>query len=253
MSEFRQLGQSSPLYVNDCGISNNPIATNYVLSISQGVVNDSTGTFQLVNDGVINVDTRIIGVGGLDNGVLLTNTVYAIYVVWDISGINPDSAIISLSYDNPLVPAGYSAFRRIGFCATDNNGILYQGKWTAGNSSYRKFFYSLPPTVLSSGVSTSFDNVDLSKYVPSIDNTPILCGGQIIPSGAGSAGNAALLSITNTSAVQFGCLVQNDNIPVIIIANALSSLLNGVANIDYSVTSNLISLDLNVASYDYQV
>lgn len=83
---------------------------------------DSTMTFLIEKSTSITVDVNVSGVGGLDTGVIATDTTYALYVIADSSGASTVSALVSLDFDTPTLPSGYDKFRRISSLSTRTVG-----------------------------------------------------------------------------------------------------------------------------------
>jgi hypothetical protein len=181
-------------YVNGLQISNDPTTPNTLLNVGSGVTIDSTDTFQMINNGSIVINAATIGLNGIDAGTLAASTLYAVYLVSDPVTLRPIGAMISLNYAKPttslqpVMPFGYSAFKLIGFAATDGSAHFLPGYWTAGNSSYRLFMYDAPlATAITAGTSTSYVNTNLIGAVPNINNTPVLVNTVFTPTAAGSA------------------------------------------------------------------
>ena len=165
-----QYGQVPFQFINGFGIQNDPYTPNNLINIFYGRTLDSTYTYQLVMEPtILFIDLTISGIGGIDNGILLPNKVYALYVAWDTVGSNSVSAFMSSSYYHPLIPYGYNAVKLVGYAATDGSSNFRQAKWTPyGSSSYRNMIYTPSVSVLSNGTAGVQTNVNLISYIPNI-------------------------------------------------------------------------------------
>lgn len=126
----------------------------------------------------VRIDNTKAGVGGLDEGDVLADTMYAIYIIADSRGYLPVSAIATLGLNiyrvgGPLMPAGYDSSRFIGFWATDSNTDWLTGYYF-GLGNDLLFTYDEPQaTSVVAGTSNSYTYVDLLAFVPDIHNIPV--------------------------------------------------------------------------------
>lgn len=112
------------------------------------------------------------GANGLDTGVEAGDTWYAIYVIMDSSGTNPIASLLSASFSNPTLPAGYDSFRRVGAVRNNSNADFIDflqdpggnGRWT------RLRGQDVERSVLANGAAQV--------------NTAVACAAIIPPSGA---------------------------------------------------------------------
>lgn len=197
---YIQYGQYQPYYINGFGISNNLTTPNTLLDIAAGSCLDSTGSYQLSSNAVITINTAVNGLNGLDTGTLAINTLYPVYLVWDPVSLQPTGAMLSLSYTQPLMPFGYSAFLLIGYVAIDGSGHIYKGYWSAGNSTTRKFTYDANQNVLSGGSQTSTTPINLINFVPNVNNTPVTIFSSF---SAGATNDRVFYRAGNSSSAQF--------------------------------------------------
>jgi len=165
-----QYGQLPFQFVNGFGIQNDPYNPDTVLNIFYGRTLDSYYTYQLsMNPGILLINLNIVGAGGIDNGVLTSNKVYGVYVIWDSVGSNLPTCMISSSYYHPLVPAGYTAVKLIGYAATDGSGNFRRAQWNKyGSAAYRNMIYTPSVVALQNGTANVQTNVDLISYIPNI-------------------------------------------------------------------------------------
>lgn len=162
-------------YINGLGLSNDATTPNTKLDVGAGVTIDSTNTFQLRNQATIVIDATKNGLNGLDTGALAASTVYAVFLIADPITSNPIGAMISKSYTAPLMPFGYSAFALLGYVTTDASTHFLKGYWSDNDSASRTFTYdAFQATAITSGNSSSYANVDLTKFVPLVNNLPVM-------------------------------------------------------------------------------
>ena len=180
-------------YINGAVLSNDGTTPNTVLDLSAGIMRDSTNTYDL-NIGNFNgqvnpsaaanvattIDCTVNGLNGLDTGSLGVSKVYWIYMISDpVSGL-PSGAMASLALPSvgPLMPFGYSAYRHIGFAVTSSGSVFLAG-YSAGNNNARIFMYDAPISVGTTASSASYAAIDLTKFVPLINNLPVYLNASI--------------------------------------------------------------------------
>ena len=182
----------------------------------------------------VRIDNTINGVGGLDEGTVAANTMYAIYIIADSRGYKPISAVatggLNIYANGPLMPVGYDSKRLIGFWATDNSANWFTGYYS-GLGIDLTFIYDTPQeTSVTAGTSNIYANVSLFDLVPVIDNIPVsiftvfspgaagdtlslLCGRSVSSLGqAVITGQVANVNVTTTSSV-FVRVILNNMLP----------------------------------------
>ena len=172
-ANYQQYGQYPQYYINGLGLSNDGTTPNTLLDVAPGSCLDSTASYQLTLSASVKINSAVNGLNGLDAGAIAASKVYAVYVVWDPVSNNAAGAMISLSLTGPLMPFGYSAYLLVGYVTTDGSKNFLKGYWSAGNSSLRTFTYDAP-IQCKSGSDTSYTGIDLSDFVPGINNTPVV-------------------------------------------------------------------------------
>lgn len=188
-------------YINGAVLKNDATTPNTVLNLSAGIMRDNTNTYDMnignyngqVNPNAsANVSTSINcavnGLNGLDTGSLGVSKVYYIYVVSDpVSGM-PSGAIASLAAPSvgPLMPFGYSAYRHVAYAVTDSSShfLLF---WQSGQNSSRLFTYDAPISVGTTNASATYADIDLTKFVPLVDNTPVSIAYDFVPNADGDS------------------------------------------------------------------
>jgi|GEM_PF-1318997 len=248
-------------YMNGLQISNDATTPNTLLDIGSGVCIDSTDTFQMINNGSIVINAATNGLNGLDTGSLAASKVYAVYLVSDPVSLQPIGAMISLNATTPLMPFSYSAFKLIGYVATDSSFHFLLGYWTAGEGNSRRIFmYDAPQaTAVTAGAQTSYTNVDLTKWVPlppTGGNRPVWIATNFAPNAAADTlklqpGNATGDAVTITAAVAAGTahVTRND----FLLAQTVAISTVPSPTINYKVSSGSDAVAINVAGYEWFV
>lgn len=152
------------LYVNGLGLI---ATTSPFCTINSGAARDSTNTVDIILNSNISVSAASNGVNGLDIGTIQPNTMYAVYVIGDITGNKPSGGIFSLNPITPTMPFGYNVYRRVGWIRT-NGSSQPQRIWQtgAGNSNTRTYYYDGIMSVLTNGNATTPTSVSLQNVVP---------------------------------------------------------------------------------------
>jgi hypothetical protein len=243
------------LYINGAQISNDATTPNTVLDIAAGQMRDSSNTYDM-NLGNFNgqvngsapenvvtlLNAAVVGFNGIDTGALAASKVYHVYVISDPVSGNPSGTLLSLatSVVGPLMPFGYSAYRHIGWAVTDSSSHFLLG-YNAGNDNARLFMYDAPISVGTTASSSSYATVDLTKFVPLVNNIPVIFNASISGTAADTLslqpGNAVAASVVITAAVSSQALQQQ----VLVMAQnkLVSSVLSPTINYKNSGTDTI--------------
>lgn len=256
---YKQYGQVPFFYMNGFGISNDATTPNTLLDVDVGTCIDSTETFQIemLSPAVINIANN--GLNGLDSGTIAANKVYAVYAVADPVTQSPTGCMLSLNYASgnglaPLLPFGYSAYALLGFVAIDASSHILKGYWTNSNTNNRLFMFDAPQaTAVTAGSSTTYANVDLTKFVPLFNNLPVWIASSYTPSAASQVldlqpGNATGNAIAITGQVTSVVVTSNS---LLLAQNVVISSVNS-PTINYKLTSGG-AVAINVAGYFFYV
>ena len=170
-------------------LSGNCRDSNDIMDITFGDNNPNiNGT---ITSAPVRIDNTINGAGGLDQGTVLANTMYAIYIIADSRGYLPISAIATGALNifrvppGPLMPSGYDSNRLIGFWGTDSN-TFWQTGYYSGLGNDLLFTYDIPQeTSVTAGSSNNYAYVNLFDFVPNIENIPISINTVFSPGAAG--------------------------------------------------------------------
>lgn len=235
-----------PFFYINGAIPSTVAAHTSQLSLSAGQMRDSTNTYDMnignwngeVNPtATINVattiDCTVNGLNGLDTGSLGVSKVYNVFVVSDPVSGNPSGGMVSLNSPllGPLMPYGYSAFRHCGYAVTSSGSVFLAG-YTAGNNNARLFMYDAPISVGTTASSASYAAIDLTKFVPLINNLPVYLNVSISGTAAdtlslqpgNATGDAIVIEAqVNSQAAKQQVLVLSQNT---VISTVLSPTIN---------------------------
>jgi len=185
------------------------------LSVLAGICRDSEDIIDIrfgdnnpsingsITSAPVRIDNTINGAGGLDQGTVIPDSMYAIYIIADSSGYLPISAVATVALNifrvppGPLMPKGYDAKRLIGFWGTDSS-TLWQRGYYYGLSNDLVFTYDNPQiTSVTAGSSNTYDYVNLFDLVPNIENIPVSISTIFSPGSAGDTLTLASGKSTN--------------------------------------------------------
>lgn len=253
---YKQYGQVPFFYTNGFAISNDATTPNSLLDIAIGTTLDSSETYQLELLSPCVINSANNGLNGLDTGTVAASKVYTVFVIADPVNSNPTGAMISLANGSttfPLMPFGYSAYKRIGYVTTDASAHFLKGYWTNENTSSRLFLYDAPQaTAVTAGTSTSYANVNLITLSPNVNNTPVWLATSYTPASAGNTlklqpGNATGDAVTISG--QVTSVVVTSNSLVLSQSVTITSVVSPVIN--YKESSGSDAVAINVAGYQF--
>lgn len=238
------------------GLSNDTVSgSSYetTIDIAVGQCRDSSDVYDILVPSPIKAVITNSGFGGLDTGTVAASTVYAVIVVYDPVNGNPTGAMFTLSPASPLMPYGYSAWRVLGYVATDGSSHILKGQWTAGGTGRRLFQYDVPQaTAVTAGNSTSLAAVDLSALVPGgILELPVNIYYAYTPA---SAGNAFLMQGYNRTSSGFATKITGQVMSQAITGNAqviaeLNASSSNKPEINYKVGNSSDAVAIDVSGY----
>lgn len=92
------------------------------VTADQIAVEAVAGGIVAINNVALAISGAVAGANGLDTGVLVASTWYAVWAIWNGTTA---SGLLSLSATAPTMPAGYTHKRRIGWIRTDGTANKY--------------------------------------------------------------------------------------------------------------------------------
>jgi hypothetical protein len=242
-----------PFYFNGLAISNDATTPNTILDVAPGSCLDSTGTFQLTLPTAGIITTSTLGLNGIDTGTIAASKVYAVYLVADPVTQQPTGLICSLNVTTPLLPFSYSAYAKIGYFTTDSSAHILKGYWSDNDAARRIFTYDAFISVGTTSTSATYVNVDLTKFVPLVNNLQVQIYASYTP---GVAGNFLSLQAGNATGAQQIITGQVASIAVTNVVNvlaqtvAISTVPSPVINYKNSGTDTIA---LSVAGYTFDL
>ena len=136
-----------------------------VVPITAGAARDSTNVNDIIAPIPLMLNLEASGVNGIDTGVAVANTFYAIYVIGDSTHYAPTAVLASLDFLSPVIPGGYDMFRRIGSLYVVP-GPSIGGSYISGNNTRREISFAGIIPIISGFNATTPTIIDLSGVVP---------------------------------------------------------------------------------------
>ena len=140
---------------------------------------DQRNRGNIIFSGTLTADITSSGAGGLDTGAEAADTWYGVFIIGDSTGVNTPKAMLSISKDNPTMPAGYDRFRRVGW-VRNNGSSNFRRFMQNGAGAYRRYHYDEERSLvqpLSGGTATTFTDVPLTAFMPvTAKRCEVVCG-----------------------------------------------------------------------------
>lgn len=251
MSQNLPAEQNPFVYISGINVSNDSVNPDEILNLSTGQCRDSNDAIDIIVSTALTVNNLLSGAGGLDTGSVAASKVYAIYVIADSSRKLAVSALMSLaSSSSPLLPFGYDSYRLVGYAVTasDSDFLVF---YSYGGGSSRVFNYDAPmATAVTAGAATSYTAVNLSAFVPPVENLPVSIAYSFTPGAASrtfkmTPGNGVGDAFTVTG--QVTSVVTSGN------ATVMSKVTTAVPEIDYKVSNAGDAVAINVAGFSFSL
>lgn len=236
---------AAELYVQNMQLAR---ASATTLTVEAGRARNSTNQNDIILDTQVTINGAANGANGLDIGSLANNTFYAVYVIDDSFKNSDAAAIISADLSQPLLPADYDMYRRIGWVLTDGSAEFLQF-WQYGNSKERMYYYDVGISELNNGTSTTYAEVDLATSVPPIATEVLLDVAYTPNSATNTAHFLPFGSSATNGIIRFGYGVAAAQRGMQVVPCRLDS---STPKIQYKVDNGSDDLDLLVTGYkDY--
>lgn len=259
MTQLDPIVNQGMLYVNGLVVSNNATTPNTVLNVAAGQCRDSNNIIDMIlgdflgqGTGTPNsstsLNTAVVGANGLDTGTLAASTMYAVYVIGDSSSKNPTAVILSANQSLPILPFGYDSYRKIAYWATDASVHFFSGYYSPSGINVRTFYYDAPQaTAITAGHATSYTNVNLIKWVPTINNNVVWIYTSYVPATAGNAlsmqpGNGTGNAVVVTGQVATVAVTSNSKLLAQNVT--ISSVISPVINYKESNASDAVAISV---------
>lgn len=234
---------SNIAYVSGANVS---WLSNTTLSVSAGACLDSTGAFDIITPAAT-VNTGVVGVNGLDSGVLLASKVYYLYAIACSANTSQPAYILSLSASAPTLPFEYDLYKMVGVAITDGS-VHFIKINQSGDKNTRVYSFDTLPAILTAGTETDFTTIALGAYLPVQQNIMVNLEASYTPAVAANvfmiraSGSSSTASVSGTGVV--AAVVQKLSI------NAIAKLATNVPNIEYKVTAS-DALTLSIVSFTH--
>lgn len=226
------------------------IATTTTLTVQAGQARDSTNVNDIILTAPATLNAAQTGINGLDNGVLVASSLYALFVVGDSTDNSPTGLLLSLSPTAPLLPVGYDMVRLIGYLRTDGSALLLLGYWS-GSSNDRTFVYDVPiATAITAGASDTYAPVVLTTFVPAVQN--VLARIELNWTANAAGDTMALqpfLAVGDTYKYIAG--VAGSSAHTLIRENVMAQLNVAAPELNYKISAGTVAI--NVAGYQYTI
>ncbi len=240
------------LNINNMQVSR---ASNTTLLAQAGLCRDQSDTYDMnlgdfgsSSPSTTTCDTAVVGYNGIDTGVLEASKMYHLYAISDpVSGL-PSGLLLSLDAATPIMPYGYSAYRKIAYWPTDSS-VHFIVAYNSGNGNARSFWYdAIQPSPVTAGNATSYTAIDLTGIVPVVDNTPVLFTMGLTPNAASDTASFVPTGGTGDSYVMKG---QVAAVQLLEQVKLLTKLATGKPEISYKVSASSDALAVSVIGFDY--
>lgn len=229
-------------------VTNNATTPNTKVDVGSGICRDSTDIYDMILSSAVTIDTGVVGLNGIDTGVLQASKLYYVLLVSDpVNGL-PTGAMVSLSSSAPIMPSGYGVFRVIGYMMTDAS-THFLACYNSGDQNARVFKFDAPQaTAVTAGNATSYTAVSLANLVPPIENLEVSIAYSFTPGAA-----SRVLNLTPGNATGNAVTVTGQVTSVVVSGNAdlFARVTAGVPEVDYKVSNSGDAVALNVAGFRY--
>lgn len=228
-------------------VSNSATAPDTEVEVGTGICRDSTDVYDMINAAAVTIDGAVNGLNGLDTGSLGVSKVYYVHLVSDPVHGNTTGAMLSLSATAPVMPNNYSAFRVIGYMMTDSSSDLLLC-YNSGNENARVFTYDAPISVGSTAAAASYADIDLSAFVPAVDNLEVSIAYAYSANAASDA-----FELKGANAVGDAVTIYNPVASKLVGGNVdvLAQIKTALPQISYKTPAVVTSLTLKVAGFKY--
>ena len=226
------------------------ITSTTAASVQAGRARNSSNENDIILLSAVALNAATNGINGLDTGSLAASTLYALYAVGDSTFNNDPGVVLSLSASAPLLPVGYDMYRLIGYLRTDGSSHFLAGYWS-GSSNERTFVYDVPiATAVTAGSSATYAAVDLSTFVPAVQN--VLARMEINWTANAAADTLALQPLNAVGdTLKYIAGVAGATAHTLVREYVQAQLASGAPKINYKVSAGTVAL--NVAGYQYTI
>ena len=161
-----------PAYVASSVVTGSPtinlgiIAGGSVAAITADLISLYTASNAIYTLSSIAVNALVAssGVNGIDSGIVATNTIYALYVIYNPTTF-VTASIFSTNFAAPVLPTGYTAYRKVGFVSTQSSLIQFNKSSQSANVctsglAYATELFPVGTTIVPNATSFTATNID---------------------------------------------------------------------------------------------
>lgn len=215
------------------------------ISVASGQCRNSSDVNDITLSAAVAVLTTVQGAGGLDQGTIAASTFYAVYAVGDSTGYESGSAVISTSATQPLLPAGYDMYRRIGYVLTDGSSHFLEFRQDGIGSDRWMWYDTAIATDITAGSSATFAAVSLALSVPALTSTKSLV--TLLTAFTPTAAADKLALRPGDSSSTNGCVIVSADVAGVAHTSMQTLPYDATTGVDYKVTGTAVAL--SVAAY----
>ncbi len=193
--------------------------------------------------GTVTINTAAHGASGLDIGAMANDTFYAVYAIGDSFGLQPGSALISANLTQPLLPAGYDMYFRIGFIKSSGAAAILPFRQD-GCGLDRWMWYDAPiATDVTAGASATYAPVSLVASLPVATPTMVNFYCAFTP----TAGDDTLVLVPGTSTSTLGYATLSGSVAAVVVTGNLICPTDAPITdaIDYKVTGSAVAISVS--------
>lgn len=237
-------GTSLTVSAGKCSNSTNE--NDITVGLPLNVAATQTGTEPVAaGAGAVTINAAANGAAGLDIGTLANSTFYAVYAIGDSYGVNEGSALISANLTQPLLPAGYDMYFRIGFVKTSGAAAILAFRQDGCGLDRWMWYDASIATSVTAGASATYAPVDASAALPVATPTMVNWACVFTPTAA----NNKLVLAPGTSTSTNGYAQASGAVAgVVETVNLICPTDAPVTDaIDYKVTGSAVAI--NVQAY----
>lgn len=199
------------------------------------------------------INTAVAGAGGVDTGVIVPNSMYAIYLIGDSTYRNPVAPMISLNQSYaPLLPFGYDSLRIIGYWPVSGGGQFLQGWYTPLGPNHRMFTYGSRQLIVSSSGATTLTFVNCNSFLPMINNCHISLQCYFVAAAANDQ-FAIYYSSTGVFNTYFNAPVAGSVAALTEVLPTLAQIVSGNVGLSYLVSNAADQLSLGILSFQMAI
>ncbi len=226
------------------------VAGGLTLGVAAGKANDSTGTNEIVLPAAVVFNSAVNGVvNGLDAGAFAASRLYAVYVIADSTGYNAAGSLLSLNATQPLLPAGYDMYRRVGTVRTSAGSIILDFTQKGDGLDREMWYADAIATPIAAGASAAFAIVNLTTAFLAPVSVGDVMYLAVLTADAGATRTAALRATSSGSVAGQVLMSSPASTVTTTTMKCPASNAAGVVSSDYLVSNAAAAIALSVHGY----